>query len=97
GGVGAARGGGAARLDGDDNTVAVADRGTHGGVRVVRGGVRDAISKIAVLLLLANAAWGESVKQGFVLRVHGPAGAVAARMGEKTVRLFAQDGATFGL
>jgi murein DD-endopeptidase MepM/ murein hydrolase activator NlpD len=50
-----------------------------------------------VLLLLAVAAWGESVKQGFVLRVHGPAGAVAARMGEKAVRLFADGGGTFGL
>jgi murein DD-endopeptidase MepM/ murein hydrolase activator NlpD len=40
----------------------------------------------------------ENVKQGGVLRLHGPGGAVAARMEERTIRLFPQgDGGAFGL
>jgi murein DD-endopeptidase MepM/ murein hydrolase activator NlpD len=40
----------------------------------------------------------ENVKQGGVLRLHGPIQAVAARMEERTIRLFPQaDGGAFGL
>src|SRR5690242_2404007 len=40
----------------------------------------------------------ESVKQGGVLRVRGPAAASSARMEERTIRLFPQpDGGAFGL
>ena len=40
----------------------------------------------------------ETIKQGGVVRVRGPAAAVAARMEERTIRLFPQkDGGTFGL
>jgi len=40
----------------------------------------------------------ESIRQGRTLRIHGPAPAVAVRMGERTVRLFPQaDGGSFGL
>ena len=39
-----------------------------------------------------------SVKQGGTLRIHGPASAVAARMGDRNVRLFPQtEGRSFGL
>ena len=39
-----------------------------------------------------------TVKQGSVLRLHGPVGAAAARMSERTIRLFPQpEGGTFGL
>ncbi|HUK18587.1 MAG TPA: M23 family metallopeptidase [Bryobacteraceae bacterium] len=39
-----------------------------------------------------------SVSQGGTLQIHGPAPAVTARMGERTIRLFPQpDGGSFGL
>jgi murein DD-endopeptidase MepM/ murein hydrolase activator NlpD len=38
-----------------------------------------------------------TIRQGNTLRVRGPAAAVTARMGDRTIRLFPQDGASFGL
>lgn len=38
-----------------------------------------------------------SIRQGSTLRIHGPAAAVAARMGDRTVRLFAEEGGSAGL
>ncbi len=62
------------------------------------------MAKAAILLLVASAAFGQTlelprtVKQGGTLRISGPAAATSARMGERTVRLFPQnDGAAFGL
>jgi len=59
---------------------------------------------IRVLMLMAGAACAQtlelpaSVAQGGTLRIHGPASAVAARMGARTVRLFPQPaGDSFGL
>ena len=57
-----------------------------------------------ILALVATAALAQTVelprtvRQGSALRVRASAGAVSARMNEKTVRLFPQpDGGTFGL
>jgi len=57
-----------------------------------------------MLSVLACAAYAQTfelpatVRQGGVLKIHGPAAAVAARMEERTIRLFPQaDGAPFGL
>jgi murein DD-endopeptidase MepM/ murein hydrolase activator NlpD len=50
------------------------------------------------LLLVCGVCCAETARQGGVVKVHGPAAAVAARMGEKTVRLFpAAGGRAFGL
>lgn len=56
-----------------------------------------------VLICSSSAAWGQmlrlpgSVRQGNTLRIHGPAAAVTARMGDRSVRLFPDDGGSFGL
>lgn len=50
-----------------------------------------------VLFLMSGLAWGETVRQGSALRVHAPAAAASARMGEKTIRLFPAAGGLFGL
>jgi murein DD-endopeptidase MepM/ murein hydrolase activator NlpD len=56
---------------------------------------------ISMLVLAAGAPaleLPENVKQGGVLRLHGPIAAVAAQMEERTIRLFPQaDGGAFGL
>jgi murein DD-endopeptidase MepM/ murein hydrolase activator NlpD len=50
-----------------------------------------------MLVLLAALAPGETIRQGSALKVHGPAAAVSARLGDKTVRLFPDGGGSFGL
>jgi murein DD-endopeptidase MepM/ murein hydrolase activator NlpD len=57
-----------------------------------------------VLWIWVTAAWAQNfalpptVMQGGVIRVHGPAAAVAARIGERKIRLFPQkDGGALGL
>jgi len=54
--------------------------------------------------MFACAAWAQTldlpktIQQGRTLRIRGPVGAVAARMGDRTVRLFPQaEGGSFGL
>jgi murein DD-endopeptidase MepM/ murein hydrolase activator NlpD len=58
----------------------------------------------SIIWMLVWTAWAHAadqpttVKQGGVVRLHGAATAVAARMGERTIRLFPQaDGGAFGL
>ena len=57
-----------------------------------------------IVWICVGTAWAQTfelpatVKQGGVIRVRGPVAAVAARMGERNIRLFRQtDGAAFGL
>jgi len=57
-----------------------------------------------IISLFVCAAWAQTlelpktVRQGGVVRVRGPVGATAARMGERTIRLFAEaEGGTLGL
>jgi hypothetical protein len=57
-----------------------------------------------IVWICLGAAWAQAselpatVKQGGVIRVHGPAAAVAARMEERTIRLFPEsDGRALGL
>ena len=60
--------------------------------------------RLTASILIALAAYAQSldlphtVKQGGVLKVHGPVGAVSAKMADRIIRLFPQsDGSIFGL
>jgi murein DD-endopeptidase MepM/ murein hydrolase activator NlpD len=67
-------------------------------VGILDVGMRFAISILVWAACAQAFEQAESVKHGGVLRLHAPLAAVAARMGERTIRLFPQgDGTAFGL